>query len=616
MILKKNNKETKLIPGTSIADHKIYSNIEYLMELSAENLLIHFYNETGSFNRPNKKTDIHWGWDSPFSNIRGTFTGHWLSAAAKIIQLKEHKELEIKANYIVDEIKKCQIENGGEWAFPIPEKYLHRIKNGKHSWAPQYVCHKVMMGLLDMYLYNGNETALEVVNGCANWFYKFTNDISQEEMANMCDIEETGGIMELWCDLYAVTQDEKVLELAKRYERHRLCDPVLESVDVLTNMHANTQIPEIHGIARAYEITGDEKYRKIVENYWNLAVDDRGMFATGGQSNGEIWTPPYQQKSRLSDRNQEHCVVYNMMRLSDYLYRWTGEAKYADYWERNLYNGVYAQGFVSANWSQKTNEDYPVDKGLVAYYLPLEAGSQKEWGTKTDHFWCCHCTLVQANASFHESIYYTNGNSINIAQYLPSILKTNIEGKQFSIKQEKNDQVSYGLGISHENRLQQSRPRNWKFRYTITADSVNAVLKFRMPWWLSDTMLIEINGEPFDYIKEKGHAIVEREWKTGDSIDVTLPKKLHVWPLPDRKDTVAFLDGPITLVGLTENDMMLYGDIDEPENFFIADDERRWTIWQPYYRTINQYLNVKFVPIYEVCNERYTVYFQVKNNEI
>lgn len=45
----------------------------------------------------------------------------------------------------------------------------------------------------------------------------------------------------------------------------------------------------------------------------------------------------------LGDRNQEFCTVYNMVRLADYLYRFTGETVYADYIEKNLYNGFLAQ---------------------------------------------------------------------------------------------------------------------------------------------------------------------------------------------------------------------------------------------------------------------------------
>ena len=55
---------------------------------------------------------------------------------------------------------------------------------------------------------------------------------------------------------------------------------------MLTNMHANTTIPEIHGAARAWEVTGEERWRRIVEAYWRCAVIDRGYYCTGGQTNG------------------------------------------------------------------------------------------------------------------------------------------------------------------------------------------------------------------------------------------------------------------------------------------------------------------------------------------
>lgn len=159
------------------------------------------------------------------------------------------------------------------------------------------------------------------------------------------DRQETGGIMEAWADLYEITGDPKHLELMRWYERPRLTGPVLKGEDILTNVHANTTIPEIHGCARAYEVTGEERFRKIAQQYWDLAVTRRGAFATGGQTCGEIWTPMQVQSTRLGESNQEHCVVYNMIRLADYLFRWTGDVKYADYIEQNIHNGLLAQAF-------------------------------------------------------------------------------------------------------------------------------------------------------------------------------------------------------------------------------------------------------------------------------
>jgi len=94
--------------------------------------------------------------------------------------------------------------------------------------------------------------------------------------------------------------------------------PLLAGEDVLTNMHANTTIPEVLGAARAWEVTGDDRWRAIVEAYWHSAVTARGYFATGGQTCGEIWTPPHEQAARLAEgsvrRNVgEHVAVLSQL---------------------------------------------------------------------------------------------------------------------------------------------------------------------------------------------------------------------------------------------------------------------------------------------------------------
>ncbi|MCI8441649.1 MAG: hypothetical protein HFG27_03840 [Provencibacterium sp.] len=602
---------TRLLP--SLAQEKRDRDRQYLMELKNENLLFSFYYEAGLNGRMNYKLkDVHWGWDGPLSQIRGTFTGHWLSAAARLFQETGDRQLLEKANFIVSEIGRCQQENGGGWAFPIPEKYLYSLRNGKHFWAPQYVCHKVMMGLLDMYLFAKNDQALEILKGCAGWFLRFTDGISRETMDHMMDIEETGGIMELWGDLYAVTGDEAHLTLMRRYERPKLTGPIEKGQDVLTNMHVNMTVPEIHGCARAYELTGEERYRKIVENYWDLAVTQRRQFATGGQTSGEIYTAKGLQASRLGDMNQEHCVVYNMIRLADYLYRWTGEAKYADYIEQNIYNGLFAQGFWQGESREQCLEPHEPETGLIAYYLPLEAGGQKKWGSKTGDFWCCHCTLVQANARYRDFIYYHKEKEIAVAQYLPSETEIELAGTQVCIRQQQTDLAGDILEISPLPMQYESRPDFWSVDIQITAQSpVRFALRLRLPWWLKGQACFELDGEPLAAHCENGWAFFEREW-TDNRLTVVLPKGLTCWRLPDEPDTVAFLDGPVVLAGLVEEQRILHGDIENPSSILKPHDERRWNHWTPRYRTVGQDFGFTLKPLYDIGRERYTVYFPVK----
>lgn len=611
-MLKKLSNSTHLLNGEQAARRD--RNIRYMMSLKSENLLLSHYFEAGLVSYNYQPKDIHWGWDSPLSEIRGTVVGHWLSAASNLYVETGNVPLKQKADHIVSEIGRCQKENGGRWAFPIPEKYLHWLKNGKTTWAPQYVCHKNMMGLLDMYLNTGNEEALDIAEKCADWFYDFTNDIPRNVMDEMMEAQETGGMMQHFANLYAVTQNPKHLELVRRYERPLLFDPISRGEDVLTNMHVNATIPEILGAARAYEVTGEPRYLTIAKNYWDLAVTKRGTFVTGGQSSGEIYTPMGKQSARLGRMNQEHCVVYHMMQLADFLLRHTSEGIYADFIEKNLYNGIFAQGYYEPyDVSQLARETEP-QRGLVAYYLPLGAGSVKEWGSETKDFWCCHCTLLQANAIHHTQIYYHDeeANALLIAQYLPSTTEFTVKDTVVSLEQKIGVPAGESVRILPEAFRPETRPNHLESHIAIHCQPCEFTLQLRLPGWLAKEAVVTVNGQETAVTDNgKGFCSITRCW-ADDTVIVKLPKKLTAYPLPDREDTVAFLDGPVALAGLVPEERILYGDILHPETMLTVDDERIWSSWRDSYRTINQPVGFRFRPLYQIGFEPYTVYFQVK----
>src|SRR5690554_3487811 len=269
----------KLLPG--IFNDRSNLNREYMISLSNQNLLQNYYLEAGLWKTTDKPENCHWGWESPTCQLRGHFLGHWLSAAALCYRANNDWEIKAKADKIVAGLAECQKENGGEWAGSIPEKYLDWISGGKKVWAPQYTLHKTLMGLVDMYRYAENEQALDILCKFADWFYRWSGKFSREEFDDVLDVE-TGGMLEVWADLYKITGNDKHLELLKRYDRRRLFEPLLAGQDVLTNMHANTTIPEVLGAARAWEATGEKKWLDIVKAYWEQAVSNRGFFCTGG----------------------------------------------------------------------------------------------------------------------------------------------------------------------------------------------------------------------------------------------------------------------------------------------------------------------------------------------
>lgn len=569
-----------LLPG--LFKQRYDMNRRYVMDLRNENLLQNFYQEAGLWTarHRNETTHIHGGWEFPTCQLRGHFLGHWLSAAAHMAAVAGDGEAGAKAAAVVSGLGRIQKENGGEWVGSIPTTYLDWIARGKRVWAPHYTLHKTLMGLYDMYDYTGNEEALDILIQWAKWFHRWTAQFSRQQMDDILDVE-TGGMLEVWANLYGVTGQQEHLDLLHRYDRPRLFDRMLAGVDVLTNMHANTTIPEVHGAARAWEVTGDSRWRQIVDAYWQMGVTDRGIYCTGSQTCGEIWSPPNALSTRLGDKNQEHCVVYNMMRLADYLIRWTGDVQYADYWERNLYNGILAQ-------------QHP-DTGMIAYFLPLHAGGVKEWGSPTEDFWCCHGTLVQAHPANTRSIYFEDEAGLVVSQYIPSQAKWN----DVTIRQTWNQQ--------HE--LAQ-RPTSWVIDIAVEcAVPTEFTLKVRLPWWLADDAVIRIDGGAAEMVSGAGsfHAI-RRIWDR-QQIRLELPKTVTLAPLPDRADLVAFMDGPVVLAGLSDEDRPLVGDLDQPMSILSAYNEREWTTWQPGYQTRGQARNFRLMPLYEIRSEPYTVYF-------
>lgn len=583
----------------SLFQQRFALNRRYLIALKSENLLQNFYMEAGLWSPPSQPKDIHWGWESPTSQVRGHFLGHWLSAAASVWATTGDQEVKGKADYIVSELARCQRENGGEWVASIPKKYLDWAAHGKAVWAPHYVVHKTLMGLYDMASVGKNAQAMDVLARAARWFYRWTGQFSRDQMNDILDHYETGGMLEAWANLYGLTGEKEHLELVRRYDRTRFFDALLAGKDVLTNSHMNTTIPEAQGAARAWEVTGEERWRKVAEAYWRLGVTQRGYYATGAQTNGEIWAPPGQLSARLGDKTQEHCVVYNMMRLADIFLRWNGDVDYADYWERNLYNGVLAQ-------------QHP-ETGMIAYFLPLRSGSIKRWGTPTDDFWCCHGTLVQAQAMYASAIYYQDAEGLVVSQYIPNTLAWTWDG------------VKVKVSLAEDLQLDRARrPENVAYTLTVVCERpVEFALKVRLPWWINGSAEVSVNQHA--QLLSTGASswvTVRQKWST-DTVSICLSRRLTACPLPDDPQTVAFMEGPVVLAGILGSapekdsrelidEKLLVGDPDAPEALLGLDNEREWGNWRMGYRTRGQAQNIRFMPLYEVSDERYQVYFPIK----
>lgn len=620
MIRELKGKAVKLQEGELLRREE--ANRQYLMKLENRYLLRNYMLEAGRVSGRGMDLNAMGGWEDPSCQLRGHFLGHWLSAAAMRYQESGDRELKAKAETILEELERCQQDNGGEWVCPIPEKYLHWIGKGRNIWAPQYNVHKLFMGLVDVYRLMDLENALTIADKLADWFYRWSGSYTREEFDNILDIE-TGGMLEVWADLLEITGKEKYRELLSRYYRGRLFEPLLEGKDVLTNMHANTTIPEILGCARAYEVTGGEKWLDIVRCYWKCAVTDRGYFATGGQTQGEVWTPRKKLKARLGDKNQEHCTVYNMIRLADFLFRQTADPSYLHYMEYNLRNGVMAQTYWQGMpWKDSSG------RGLLTYFLPMKAASRKDWAGEMDSFFCCHGTMVQANAAWNRYLYYQREREIYVAAYADSEADFEMGDCRIRLSQ-RQDYMNGSLMNSSENNVRQSvnavtaafanKPDFRKYKFTIHLEGEGGAqfkLYLRIPDWIMDEAKAYINGELIAKTEHTDEFLsLEREWKDGDRVELTLPVGLQFIPLPDDPQMGAFRYGADVLAGITEQERVLNTESPDPTEELSPDTEREWGTFRTFYRTENQDPGISFRKLNEIGYEPYQIYFRVREKK-
>ena len=185
------------------------------------------------------------GWEAPDCELRGHYAGgHYLSASALMYASSGDDDLKNNANAVVAELGKCQsaLKSGYLSAFPI--EFFDRLRERQKVWAPFYTIHKIMAGLLDMYVYCGNEQALDMVQKMADWVGGYTGSLSYEHMQRVLGTE-FGGMGEVLSNLYAVTGKDYYLEIAQRFDKKQFLDPLAAHRDELKGLHVNTHIPQV-----------------------------------------------------------------------------------------------------------------------------------------------------------------------------------------------------------------------------------------------------------------------------------------------------------------------------------------------------------------------------------
>ncbi|HKK66698.1 MAG TPA: DUF4986 domain-containing protein, partial [Bacteroidales bacterium] len=215
----------------------------------------------------------------------------------------------------------------------------------------------------------------------------------------------------------------------------------------------------------------------------------------------------------------ESCNTNNMLKLTEGLFRENPSARYADYYERAMYNHILST-------------QHPEHGGYV-YFTPARPRHYRVYSAPNEAMWCCVGTGMENHGKYNEFIYTHQDNSLYLNLFIPSELKWKEKG--ISIKQETKF------------------PYEEKTKLTVTDGSARFELKIRYPGWVAENRLkITVNGDDFPVTTNpSSYVSVDRVWEEGDEIEILLPMNHRLEQLPNVPNYFAFMYGPVLLAAKT-----------------------------------------------------------------
>jgi DUF1680 family protein len=261
------------------------------------------------------------------------------------------------------------------------------------------------------------------------------------------------------------------------------------------------------GVAALAGVTGREDYRHAAERLWENMTDKK-MYVTGGigaTAAGEAFGNDY---FLPNDGYLETCGAVAAGFFAQNMNWLTGEARYVDVLERELYNGALA--------------GVSLDGDSYTYVNPLQSphgNSRWSWNGCP----CCPPMFLKLMGAMPGSVYAQDRGGIYINLFVGSTACIQLADQKVLVKQ--------------------TTLYPWRGEVTIAVGPAKAAefdLHIRIPEWCqgatsSDDLYqpaqrslhsgarLKVNGKPVDKFEiVRGYATVHRRWQTNDVVQLTL----------------------------------------------------------------------------------------------
>jgi DUF1680 family protein len=459
-----------------------------------------------------------------------TVFGQWLSGMARMSLATGDAALHEKAVYLMT-----------EWA--------KTIKSDGNCGMQHYPFEKLVCGLVDMAEFAGRPEAMTLLERVTDWAGRTFNRARTPATPNAYqgNPSEWYTLSENLWRAYQISGNAKFKDFAEVWLYHAYWDRFgnTASPDGVFGLHAYSHVNTFSSVAMTYALTGDSLYLQILKNAFDF-LQNTQCYATGGFGPHErLMVPDGRLGKTLEfrfDSFETICGSWAAFKMSRYLMQFTGEARYGDWIERLLYNGIGAALPLAAGGKNFYYSDYRLGGGMKVY----------RW----DKFTCCSGTLIQGLADYHNLIYFKDDAGICVNLFLPSeVVWTRPEGE---IRLAQDTQYPE----SEVSTLTLQMPREANFD-----------LRFRVPGWAHDVS-VKVNSSDANVPGKPGTwASIKRTWKSGDRVEIRIPLQLRYQPIdPQHPDRAAVVRGPVVLA--------LEAHYHEPA-FRLPDDEAdlgRWLV--------------------------------------
>ena len=457
------------------------------------------------------------GIDAPGADMGGCYVGHnpfgqFLSGFARMYAATGDAAYKDKAIALMEGWAECIAPDG----FFFAEKDPQLIP---------YYYEKMVGGLVDVYAYCDDPRALQHLSRITDWAESHISRVRLYANPVTNDGGEWYTLSENLYRAYLLTGNKRYEDFARVWEYRDYWNFFAEGkgTDIFTKpgwYHAYSHVNTFCGLGAAYLAEGNPYYLKALGNAYDY-LQEYQCWATGGYGPNESLLPRDQLIARLGNAHnhfETQCGSWAGFKMTKYLISLTGDARYGDWAEKLLLNGVGASIPMSGD-------------GKPFYYSEYNTGGSQKHNINAQ--WpCCSGTRVQAVTDYHDLLYFKDADCIYVSQFASSTVELEVGGSAAKLTQHTHFPESDTVRI---------------------AVSVSAPAEFgvaiRVPGWLAGPMTARMNGkEQAVSIDARHWAVFRRQWSEGDTLEIKFPMDLWVSKIDkDRDFPAAIMYGPVAM---------------------------------------------------------------------